>query len=183
MTTDPLGIITDVNQQMAALTGNLREELIGSPFKNYFTDPQRAEDGIRLVLRQGTVTNYELTARAKDGHETVVSYNAITFNDAAGNLQGVFAGARHHGAEETRTTAARPAGLQPRPHRVVGGRTHHRGPGRHHLGRERPDVPDDRLHAHRADWRALRRLLHRARARPARACSRHSTRALSPNTR
>ncbi len=94
MTTDPLGIITDVNQQMAALTGNLREELIGSPFKNYFTDPQRAEDGIRLVLRQGTVTNYELTARAKDGHETVVSYNAITFNDAAGNLQGVFAGAR-----------------------------------------------------------------------------------------
>ena len=94
MTTDPLGIITDVNQQMAALTGGSREELIGSPFKNYFTDPQRAEDGIRQVLRQGKVTNYELTAHAKDGHETVVSYNAITFNDAAGNLQGVFAGAR-----------------------------------------------------------------------------------------
>ena len=94
MTTDPLGIITDVNQQMAELTGSLREELIGSPFKNYFTEPQRAEDGIRQVLRQGKVTNYELTARAKDGHETVVSYNAITFNDAAGKLQGVFAGAR-----------------------------------------------------------------------------------------
>ena len=94
MTTDPLGIITDVNQQMAALTGGSRKELIGSPFKNYFTDPQRAEDGIRQVLRQGKVTNYELTAHAKNGHETVVSYNAITFNDAAGNLQGVFAGAR-----------------------------------------------------------------------------------------
>lgn len=94
MTTDPLGIITDVNQQMAVLTGGTREELIGSPFKNYFTDPQRAEDGIRRVLRQGKVTNYELTACAKDGHATVVSYNATTFNDAAGNLQGVFAGAR-----------------------------------------------------------------------------------------
>src|SRR6185503_18765544 len=94
MTTDPLGIITDVNQQMAALTGHSREELIGSPFKNYFTDPQRAEQGIRLVVREGKVTNYELTARGKDGRETVVSYNAVTFNDANGKLQGVFAAAR-----------------------------------------------------------------------------------------
>jgi PAS domain S-box-containing protein len=94
MTTDPLGIITDVNQQMAALTGHSREELIGSPFKTYFTDPHRAEEGIKLVLREGKVTNYELTARGKAGRDTVVSYNAITFNDATGNLQGVFAAAR-----------------------------------------------------------------------------------------
>ena len=94
MTADPLGIITDVNQQMAALTGHSREELIGSPFKNYFTDPLRAEEGIKLVLREGKVTNYELTARGKTGRETVVSYNAVTFNDAASKLQGVFAGAR-----------------------------------------------------------------------------------------
>ena len=94
MTTDPLGIISDVNQQMEALTGHTREELIGSPFKTYFTDPQRAEEGIRLVLREGKVTNYELTARAKDGKQTLVSYNASTFNDAQGKLQGVFAAAR-----------------------------------------------------------------------------------------
>ncbi|MBI3970203.1 MAG: PAS domain S-box protein, partial [Chloroflexi bacterium] len=37
MTTDPLGIITDVNQQMEALTGYGREELIGTPFKTFFT--------------------------------------------------------------------------------------------------------------------------------------------------
>jgi PAS domain S-box-containing protein len=94
MTTDALGIITDVNQQMESLTGHSREELIGSPFKTYFTDPDRAEDGIRLVLREGKVTNYELTARSKQGHETVVSYNATTFADRDGKLQGVFAGAR-----------------------------------------------------------------------------------------
>jgi PAS domain S-box-containing protein len=94
MTTDPLGIITDVNQQMAALTGRSREELIGSAFKDYFTEPQRAEEGIKLVLREGSVTNYELTARAQDGRQTVVSYNAAIFNDASGKLQGVFAGAR-----------------------------------------------------------------------------------------
>ncbi|HTM48213.1 MAG TPA: PAS domain S-box protein, partial [Bryobacteraceae bacterium] len=94
MTTDALGIITDVNEQMEALTGHSREELIGSAFKQYFTDSARAEDGIRLVLREGRVTNYELTARAKGGVETVVSYNATTFNDQAGKLQGVFAAAR-----------------------------------------------------------------------------------------
>jgi len=94
MTTEPLGIITDVNQQMAALTGHTREELIGSLFKDYFTDPRRAEEGIKLVLHEGKVTNYELTARAKDGKETVVSYNAATFADRDGKLLGVFAGAR-----------------------------------------------------------------------------------------
>jgi PAS domain S-box-containing protein len=94
MTTDPLGVITDVNQQMVALTGCPVEELVGTPFKNFFTDSERAEAGIKLVLRENKVTNYELTARAKDGHETVVSYNATTFDDRDGKLQGVFAAAR-----------------------------------------------------------------------------------------
>ncbi|HTB10372.1 MAG TPA: PAS domain S-box protein [Bryobacteraceae bacterium] len=94
MTTDPRGIITDVNQQMEALTGCTRDELIGAPFKNYFTDPDRAEAGIRQVLNGGKVTDYELTACARDGKETVVSYNATTFHDRDRKLQGVFAAAR-----------------------------------------------------------------------------------------
>ncbi|MFT5468367.1 MAG: PAS domain S-box-containing protein [Verrucomicrobiales bacterium] len=94
MTTDSVGVISDVNEQMAALTGYPREELIGSAFKNYFTDPERAEEGIRQVLREGKVTNYELTALSKSGAITVVSYNASTFRDAEGKLQGVFAAAR-----------------------------------------------------------------------------------------
>ena len=72
MTTDPRGIITDVNKQTEALTGCTRDELIGAPFKNYFTDASRAEAGINRVLTEGKVTNYELTARARDGTETVV---------------------------------------------------------------------------------------------------------------
>jgi PAS domain S-box-containing protein len=94
MTTDPSGIITDVNKQMEALTGCTRDELIGAPFKNYFTDPDRAEAGIRWVLSGSKVTDYELTARARDGKETVVSYNATTFYDRDRKLQGVFAAAR-----------------------------------------------------------------------------------------
>jgi len=94
MTTDLRGIITDVNQQMEALTGCTRDELIGAPFKNYFTDPERAEAGIKQVLRESKVTNYELTARARDGKETVVSYNATTLHDRDRKLRGVFAAAR-----------------------------------------------------------------------------------------
>jgi PAS domain S-box-containing protein len=94
MTTDPAGIITDVNKQMEALTGCTRDELIGAPFKDCFTDPERAEAGIRRVLSEKSITDYELTARARDGKQTVVSYNATTFYDRSRKLQGVFAAAR-----------------------------------------------------------------------------------------
>ncbi len=94
MTTDPRGIITDVNKQMESLTGCTRDELIGAPIKNYFTNPERAEGGIKRVLGEGKVTDYELTARARDGKETVVSWNATTFHDRDRKLQGVLAVAR-----------------------------------------------------------------------------------------
>jgi len=94
MTTDPAGIITDVNKQMEALTGCTRDELIGAPFKNYFTDPERAKAAIKLVLSEKKITNYELTACSRDGKTTVVSYNATTFYDRDRKLQGVFAAAR-----------------------------------------------------------------------------------------
>ena len=107
MTTDPAGIITDVNKQMEALTGCTRDELIGAPFKNYFTDPERAQAGIRRVLAENRVINYELTVRTRTWNvaraeqnstalpqETVVSYNASTFYDRDRKLQGVFAAAR-----------------------------------------------------------------------------------------
>jgi PAS domain S-box-containing protein len=94
MTTDAPGIITDVNKQMEALTGCTRDELIGAPFKLFFTDPERAEAGIKLALSKRKVTDYELTASDRDGKETVVSYNATTFYDRDRKLQGVFAAVR-----------------------------------------------------------------------------------------
>jgi PAS domain S-box-containing protein len=94
MTTDPQGIISDVNQQMIELTGRTRDELIGAPCKNFFTDPARAEAAIKRVLTENKVSNYELTVRAQNGVETVVSYNAATFHNRDRKLQGVFAAAR-----------------------------------------------------------------------------------------
>ena len=94
MMTDPQGIISDVNQQMMALTGRTRDELIGAPCNNFFTDPVRADAAIKRVLTENKVSNYELTVRAQNGDETVVSYNAATFHDRDRTLQGVFAAAR-----------------------------------------------------------------------------------------
>ncbi len=94
MMTDPQGIISDVNQQMMALTGRTRDELIGAPCKNFFTDPVRADAAIKRVLVENKVRNYELTVCAQNGEETVVSYNAATFHDRDRKLQGVFAAAR-----------------------------------------------------------------------------------------
>ncbi|MBC7499937.1 MAG: response regulator [Herminiimonas sp.] len=94
MMTDPQGIISDVNQQMMTLTGRTRDELIGAPCKNFFTDPIRADAAIKRVLTENKVSNYELTVRAYNGDETVVSYNAATFQDRERKLQGVFAAAR-----------------------------------------------------------------------------------------
>jgi PAS domain S-box-containing protein len=94
MMTNPQGIISDVNQQMIALTGRTRDELIGAPSKNFFTDPAQADAAIRRVIKESRVSDYELTVRSLDGGETVVSYNAATFHDRDRKLQGVFASAR-----------------------------------------------------------------------------------------
>lgn len=94
MMTDPQGIISDVNQQMVALTGRTRDELIGSPCRNFFTDPAKADTAIRRVLAEHKLSDYELTVRAQDGKEIEVSYNAATFQDRDRKLLGVFAAAR-----------------------------------------------------------------------------------------
>ncbi|MGV8977141.1 MAG: response regulator [Cellulomonas sp.] len=94
MTTDPAGIITDVNQQMVTLTGRSRPELVGAPCRDFFTDAVRVDAAIERVLAEHQVLDYELTVRARDGEETYVSYNAATLHDRHHRLQGVFAAAR-----------------------------------------------------------------------------------------
>jgi PAS domain S-box-containing protein len=94
MTTDPSGIITDANKQMQLLIGYTRNELLGTPFKHYFTDSGRAEEAIKRVLSEKLISDYELSARAKNGEETMVSCNASTFYDREQKLQGVFVAAR-----------------------------------------------------------------------------------------
>ena len=94
ITTDPAGVISDVNEQTVALTGRSRDELIGTPFKQYFTEPVRAQQYIERVLSEKQVTNYELTVSTPERRETVVSCNATPFYDRDRTLRGVITAAR-----------------------------------------------------------------------------------------
>jgi len=94
VTFDENGIITDVNEQTAKLTGCAREELIGSQFHDYFTDSKRADVGVKKSFEKGKVTDYELVMKSNTGELTVVSYNAIVYMDKKGQDRGVFAAAR-----------------------------------------------------------------------------------------
>jgi len=107
MAIDPSGNITDANRQMVLLTGCTRAELLGTPFKNCFTDSKRAEAGLKQVLSEKSISDYELTIRCKNGKETTVSFNASTFYDREQKLQGVFAAARDVTAQKQASLYAR----------------------------------------------------------------------------
>ncbi len=94
VTFDQEGIILDVNEATIRATGREREELIGTPFADYFTDPDNAYKGAMLTFETGKVRDYELVMKAKDGTETIVSYNASVYTDQTGEVVGVFAAAR-----------------------------------------------------------------------------------------
>ncbi len=94
VTVNPQGNITDVNNATEKVTGYSRNELIGTDFSSYFTEPERARAGYQQVFREGWVQDYELEIRGRDGHTTPVVYNASVYKDENGSVIGVFAAAR-----------------------------------------------------------------------------------------
>jgi len=88
------GKVTDVNTGTERVTGYSRNELIGTDFADYFTDPEKARAGYQQVFRDGLVKDYELEIRHREGHLTPVMYNASVYRDESGEITGVFAAAR-----------------------------------------------------------------------------------------
>ena len=88
------GKITDVNTATEQVTGAGRDNLIGSDFADYFTDPGKAREGYQRVFSQGFVTDYPLAIRHVSGKVTDVLYNASVYRDGNGNVLGAFAAAR-----------------------------------------------------------------------------------------
>lgn len=88
------GKITDVNEASIKITGVEREKLIDTDFSNYFTEPQKAQEGYQQVFEKGFVADYPLTIKHKNGNLTDVLYNASVYKDDKGNVLGVFAAAR-----------------------------------------------------------------------------------------
>jgi PAS domain S-box-containing protein len=94
VTIDFWGKISDVNTSTEKVTGYTRAELIGTSFSDYFTEPEQAKKGYQQVFRDGSVRDYPLSFRHRDGHITPVLYNATVYRDESGNINGVFAAAR-----------------------------------------------------------------------------------------
>jgi PAS domain S-box-containing protein len=107
VTISPEGKITDVNEATVKVTGLPREQLIGTDFSDYFTEPDKARQGYEQVFAQGSVTDYPLTIRHRDGHLTDVLYNASVYRDVQGNVLGVFAAARDVTAQKQAAQYAR----------------------------------------------------------------------------
>jgi len=107
VTISPEGKITDVNEGSIKVTGVEREALIGTDFSDYFTEPDKAREGYLRVFSMGSVTDYPLTIRHRDGRLTDVLYNASVYKDAQGAVLGVFAAARDVTAQKQASQYAR----------------------------------------------------------------------------
>lgn len=94
VTIGPDGRITDVNGATESITGLSRDDLIGTDFSNYFTEPEKAQAGYQQVFQDGLVRDYSLEIKHKKGRVTPVLYNASVYKDEYGDIIGVFAAAR-----------------------------------------------------------------------------------------
>ena len=91
----------------------LPPKLIGTDFSGYFTDTQQAQECYRRAFTHGSVTNYPLTLRRRDGARTDMLYNASVYRDEGGAVLGVCAVARDLSRHEGPTQVGRPAGGTP----------------------------------------------------------------------
>jgi PAS domain S-box-containing protein len=88
------GKITDVNEASVQATGVPREQLIGTDFSDYFTEPDNARAGYQKVFSESFVKDYPLAIRHTSGRVMDVLYNAAVYKDDKGKVLGVFAAAR-----------------------------------------------------------------------------------------
>jgi PAS domain S-box-containing protein len=94
VTISAAGKVMDVNKAAEDVTGVPRENLIGSDFSDYFTEPDKAREGYSRVFSVGFIKDYPLAIRHTSGRITEVLYNAATYKNDKGEVQGVFAAAR-----------------------------------------------------------------------------------------
>jgi PAS domain S-box-containing protein len=86
------GKIMDMNVAMMNITDKNRRQLIGTDFKEYFTDPAKAHEVYQEVFAKGYVVDYPLTM--KDGKLTHVLFNGSVYKNEQGNVLGAVVVAR-----------------------------------------------------------------------------------------
>lgn len=91
-TINTIGKITDMNNASLNVIGKTREELIGTDFFKYFTQPEEAKKGYQEVFSKGFVADFPLTIR--DHKLTDVLFNGSVYKDEKGNVLGIVVVAR-----------------------------------------------------------------------------------------
>jgi PAS domain S-box-containing protein len=94
VTIDRGGIITDANNAATTMTCLPRNEIVGSPFEDFFDDPEKARRGVEQTFTEGAVKNHEMNLLTASRKIVPVSFNATLYRDSKGVVQGVFAIAR-----------------------------------------------------------------------------------------
>ncbi len=97
------GKIMDLNGAMAKITNKERDNILGTDFNNFFTDPEKAREVYQQVFANGFVTNYPLTII--DGVLTDVLFNGSVFKNKHGKVLGAVMVARNV-TEKTRLNNA-----------------------------------------------------------------------------
>jgi len=88
------GKITDMNEALVNITGLTHQQLAGTDFFHYFTEPQKAREVYRDVFANGSVVNFPLTLRHGNGQLTEVLFNGSVYKDNKGDVLGVVVVAR-----------------------------------------------------------------------------------------
>jgi len=91
---NPDGEITEVNEAILRVTGETREAILGNQLSTYFTDSIAAKAGNQKAIEKGSVSDYSLTIKHKNGKLTDVLYNASVYKDLEGNVLGLCATAK-----------------------------------------------------------------------------------------
>jgi PAS domain S-box-containing protein len=91
VTVSPEGKITDFNQATIAGSGAQREEIIGTDFADYFTEPERARAAFHRVFTEGFLVDDAFAVRRLDGEIRDVLANAALYRDAGGTVLGIVA--------------------------------------------------------------------------------------------
>lgn len=94
VTISPEGKIMYINQATVDITGVTRDLLKNTDFFEYFTESQKAREVYLKVFDQGSIKDFPLTLRHKDGKLTDVLFNGSVYKDDTGKVAGVVIVAR-----------------------------------------------------------------------------------------
>jgi PAS domain S-box-containing protein len=87
---NPVGIIMDASQALAALLGKAKNDLIGSQIMDYFMNPAQFTDLQNETREKGAISGLEVKVRRGANDEVFANISTMNRKDAGGDVIGYF---------------------------------------------------------------------------------------------